>query len=497
MLRKAVRILILVLVLCLALGTGLFLFNASSRYDLIDGFASVPLDFDPETGTSTYQWNTIQVTVTGGFIKGIRSGRRKPDSLVVRALSPFPAIRIVASGTPVTGVSVILENISPERYAESLGSGTASVRTSLNALTFSFDLAAGETHSFVPLEPADADSAQVAILGDSRDGYDTFGQMIQQIDRIDPAFVIDNGDLVYSGKPNQYRLFNHLASGLSTTLCTTLGNHDIRKGGRADYTQLYGPAYYSFDYGSSHYAFLDSSPGWTQKKAVTEEQYAWLEKDLAKAQGKTIIVVSHIPPTDPRNNKQPNPMVAYIDGLGNQVGLIEKFLDSYVDKVTVDHGFQDPQEALRFQKIMSDHGVEKVYLSHIHSFFDYTIDGVRYIITGGAGAELLTTESYYHYILTSNKASDAMTLVQLPSPANNMLTRFVTAATLFAVAIYRENPVPVVLILSGLALLAVLIILQLSIRHQPRLKRIWLLVHDTGRFFMQRRREIYKKKENE
>ncbi len=62
-----------------------------------------------------------------------------------------------------------------------------------------------------------------------------------------------------------------------------LGNHDIRRNGRSIYTELYGPAYYSFDFQDSHFVFLGSSPGWAEIKSISNEQYIWLESDLIKA----------------------------------------------------------------------------------------------------------------------------------------------------------------------------------------------------------------------
>lgn len=75
-----------------------------------------------------------------------------------------------------------------------------------------------------------------------------------------------------------------MVSRFSTALCTTLGNHDIRSNGRETYIKLYGSNYYSFDFGSNHFTFLDSSPGWSQKQTISDEQYARLEreKDIEK-----------------------------------------------------------------------------------------------------------------------------------------------------------------------------------------------------------------------
>jgi 3',5'-cyclic AMP phosphodiesterase CpdA len=244
--------------------------------------------------------------------------------------------------------------------------------------------------------------------------------------------VIDNSDLVYSGKPNQYRIFNQMTSGISTTLCTTLGNHDIRGDGRETYQKLYGPEYYSFDFGGNHFIFLDSSRGYAEKQAIPDVQYAWLERDLQKAQGKRIYVISHVPPTDPRSGVKPNEVQSYTDKVEKEGGFVEQKLEAYSEDESINHGFQTKQEAKKFENLMTQYKVDAVYLSHIHSYFDYTKNGVRYIISGGAGAELMTQNSYYHYLIAKAGATDTLTMVQLPSPPNLILQRYAATVSLFA-----------------------------------------------------------------
>lgn len=103
-------------------------------------------------------------------------------------------------------------------------------------------------------------------LGDNRTGCQTFSNIIGQINSINPIFVADNGDLVFGGEPNKYRLFYETVSKVQVPLYTTLGNHNIRENGRGTYTKLFGPAYYSFDYRNNHFVFLDSSRGWAEKR---------------------------------------------------------------------------------------------------------------------------------------------------------------------------------------------------------------------------------------
>lgn len=165
------------------------------------------------------------------------------------------------------------------------------------------------------------------MLGDNRDGYNTFSQILDQINSINPVFTIDDGDLVFGGEPHKYRLFYETVSKLKTPLYTTLGNHDIRENGRPTYTKLFGPPYYSFDYKNVHFVFLDSSRGWAEKKAIPEEQYVWLENDLKNAQGKLIFVFSHIPPSDPRQYVDPNKIPDIPDE--EKPGFLERIMNNY------------------------------------------------------------------------------------------------------------------------------------------------------------------------
>lgn len=488
-LKRVLKIITLVLVLCLAAAAGLFLYRSYHGYNINTGFTPVPLSYDPDDSSSSYTWNGVDVTVRGGFVKGIQKSS-DGDRLVIRALSPLPSVEVKANA-PARKVLVSLENINPDFYSSSIDKSLRPARITVNTLKFSMDLSAGKAKRIDPVQPATAADDSYVILGDSRDGYETFGKIIEQVNALKPVFVIDNGDLVFSGKPNQYRIFDEMTSGISATLCTTLGNHDIRGNGRETYQKLYGPEYYSFDFGNNHFAFLDSSRGYAEKQAIPEEQYAWLERDLQKAQGKRIYVISHVPPTDPRSGVKPNEIQAYTDKVKKEGGFVEQKLEAYSEDESINHGFQTRQEAERFENLMTKYKADTVYLSHIHSYFDYTKNGVRYLISGGAGAELLTQNSYYHYLIAKAGMSDTLTLVQLPSPPNLILQRYAAAVSLFAKAMYQENRAAVILFIVGFALLVLLLLTLLFLKLRGRLAVFWILLKDTGGFMAKRYQELH------
>lgn len=480
-----------IIFLCFTIGIIVFIYSSQNEYKIDKDFIELPLKFNHYDSSSAYEMEDAEIIAYGGFVKGIQKNKNDIDSIVIRALSPLPSVTVY--GKENASVSLIIENVRPDFYAKSISESNLKVeKIANNTLKINITLNEAEVTKIQPIEPESMNGYSYIILGDNRDGYSTFEEIISQVNGIEPVFVINNGDLVYSGKANQYRLFDKMASEISTTLCTTLGNHDIRGNGRETYTMLYGPNYYSFDFADNHFIFLDSSPGWVEKEAISAEQYTWLESDLEKSKGKRIFVITHIPPADPRNGVSKNEIPNYVSDTNNDENWIEQELDNYSKSKSMNHGFQDPNEAKKFENLMSKYNVDTVYLSHIHSYFEYEKNGVRYLITGGAGAELLTKNSYYHYMVVKNGEVNTSTMVELPSPSNSYIPRYIATVKLFSNAMYDENPVAVFFIISGLVLLITLLIIKLYLWKKQHFTMFSRWICDIVKFAIKRFKEIFK-----
>lgn len=443
----------------------LLLLYARGHYRVSERFAPLPLDFDPYTNTSNYEGNGISLVIHGGFVKGfIREGNG--ETLLLHSISPSPTLTV--KGLPETSaesVNISLENVDPLN-TEIVNQAVHTVKVAgPQTLRFSVPVQKQPLELMVQPKQVQTGYQEFVMLGDNRNGYRTFAQILAQINGIRPLFVVDDGDLVFGGEPNKYRLFQETVSSLQVPLYTTLGNHDVRENGRVIYTSLFGPPYYSFDFAGKHFIFLDSSRGWAEKQAIPEEQYQWLEQDLRKAQGKQIYVFSHVPPKDPRTYKDPNTLPS-IPGVQKQ-GFFERIMNNYTLYKSLNHGFPNPAETARFEHLMEKYHVDTVFLSHIHSYFSYIQNNVRYIISGGAGAELLTQDSYYHYLRVklSNRGSD-LEMVELPSPTNLISERYLAAGQLFARSIYKEYTT---VVWAVIITLIVLIGLFLWLTH-----RVWM-----------------------
>ncbi|OLN28269.1 metallophosphoesterase family protein [Desulfosporosinus metallidurans] len=482
--RKKWLVLIL---LVIGLGfTSAFILHSYKNFKVQQGFVPLPLSFDPYTSVSTYDWDGNMVSIEGGFVKGKVVDNSNQESLLLRSLSPTPIVSFKSEIKKSYGIR--LENVNPAMIKTSDQIGNLKT-IDPHTISFTVDLQANQPKT-IKFELSAQENPEVIMLGDNRNGYGTFSNIIDQVNAIKPAFVVDNGDLVYGGEPNRYRLFYETVSKLQVPLYTTLGNHDIRENGLPIYTELFGPAYYSFDYLKNHFIFLDSSRGWTEKTAIPPEQYRWLEADLQKAHGKRIFVVSHIPPTDPRANVTPN---TYPES--QKTGVLQKLMNKLSGTSDIDHAFNDKAEAKKFEDLMTKYKVDTVFLSHIHSFFSFVRGNVRYIITGGAGAELLSQGSEYHYIrvhITDDE--NYLEIVELPSPPNQIIDRYWAAAQLFISSTYKEYSSLVLAI--GLFLVLIIGWILWVLRHKwwPFLKKLGRWIYEVAKLSILKYKEIVRNK---
>jgi len=209
------------------------------------------------------------------------------------------------------------------------------------------------------------------VYGDTRSNPQDHANVVAGIVASSPRFVVHTGDFVARGKDYwrwQSEYFKPAAALMkNTTLFPCLGNHENNSqwyyylfrtpAGGGDYQEQW----YSFDYGSCHFAVVDTdvdfSPG--------SEQYAWLEADLESTTAEWVFVIHHHP--------------AYSSG---------------------GHGGEEKvQEHL--VPLYETCGVNMVFSGHDHIYERSYKDGVYYVVSGGGGAPLYDCEQkpnpYHQY----------------------------------------------------------------------------------------------------
>ena len=202
-----------------------------------------------------------------------------------------------------------------------------------------------------------------AVCGDNRGGWEVYRKILDSVERDESAFLISTGDLVNNGYENEFQEFAEFMRDFTLPFYPVPGNHDDADGRLSAYLKHSGaPArHYSLDYGVVHFSLMDTSSG-----AASAEELAWVAEDLEATDQPVKVVVLHYPPFDPA-------ATGHIMYHGNAA----------------------------FMELMVKKGVKLVFCGHIHSHDDAMRDGVRYIITGGAGAPLYPAPgrpAYYHYV---------------------------------------------------------------------------------------------------
>lgn len=108
-------------------------------------------------------------------------------------------------------------------------------------------------------------------------------------------FIIHTGDICRKPGLTQHReVFNHKTLGVPVR--HTLGNHDFVKEPYGEYTfeSLYGPVWYSFDFGGIHYIIASIDHGEAPSGYEREDQWTWLENDLKqKDPAKPLFIMCH------------------------------------------------------------------------------------------------------------------------------------------------------------------------------------------------------------
>ncbi|NOX97936.1 MAG: hypothetical protein GXO98_07770 [Nitrospirae bacterium] len=244
--------------------------------------------------------------------------------------------------------------------------------------------------------PARDEAFTFVVIGDNRPGGrgdkvtqpPIFYRAINEINLLDPDFVVILGDLVW-GYTADKNLISRMWDGFDAAVAKfkvpyflVLGNHDVSNATMQQvYLERYGdrfPQFYSFDYKGYHFIILDSDYPWEQRnnKSITGKQLAWLKKDLVRHQGaKKTFVFLHKP--------------LWSNSRSNWLKEVHPLLAKY--------------------------GVDTVFAGHAHLYTkDPTRDGVRYLVSGGGGAGMSESEftgSFFHYLMITVRGDKISTAV--------------------------------------------------------------------------------------
>jgi hypothetical protein len=227
--------------------------------------------------------------------------------------------------------------------------------------------------------PTDGSPFSFLLYGDTRWGvhiHKPFAEMmVADADKYGANLVIHTGDLVTKGNEWdlwQERFFKPASPLISRVpIMPVPGNHELNAELYYDYFNLpNNEAWYHFRYGMADFYGVNTNVGFSPKSS----QYKWLDEQLSKNTGRWKIVFMHHPPFACSVARKPGNKNVIRD----LVPLFEK------------------------------HGVHLVLLGHDHLYGrSRDINGVHYIISGGAGSylykcrpdeKMVVCERKYNYV---------------------------------------------------------------------------------------------------
>ena len=272
-----------------------------------------------------------------------------------------------------------------------------------------------------------------AVFGDNKNSITTFDNLIKKVNAEDVLFAIDIGDLVEDGEREKFRFFINQIRHSDKPLLTAIGNHELREDGRGTYYNLFGRFYYSFTVGDAYFIILDDANEYN----LDPWQMQWLKEQLEKSlKYKYRFVFMHVPLFDPRT-----------EGL------------------RIAHNLKDVKLAKHLDTLFNEYNITMLFASHIHAYYRGVWGRTPYIITGGAGAELVGTDpehDFYHYIkVTVSDAGVSYEVKRVKSPDFEIIDRMAHDVWIYIYAFFVLHYLDVILVI-------LLIYLTFTIRSMRR-----------------------------
>jgi 3',5'-cyclic AMP phosphodiesterase CpdA len=221
----------------------------------------------------------------------------------------------------------------------------------------------------VMLWAAAAHGWSFGVCGDSRDDKDgIFPRILAEVRDSDMEFLIHVGDLERPGGAKSWTAFKEKTAGFPKPMHIVIGNHEIYKSSREEFARFFGlsSTFHAFTHKNARFLILDNAGG-----SLPDSTLQWLDKELGSHPKRKngivhIVVAMHFPPQT--DNIFPHGTVT---------------------------GYADQSQKLL--KILSRHKVDLVLCGHEHMHLVDDWNGIKVIVSGGAGAPLVPFQRYGFY----------------------------------------------------------------------------------------------------
>lgn len=193
-------------------------------------------------------------------------------------------------------------------------------------------------------------------------------QAVAIVNRLKPDMVIVTGDMINTvGKPGELAEFTRIVGTIDKSIPVWFipGNHDIpkieKREDMRDYLDTYGYDRFSFEHKGCAFIGINTNVIKDGALELEEEQFEWLEKQLADAAGAQFrFVFMHCPP----------------------------FVKNLDEKETYSNLSKEQRE--RYMRLFERYGVKAVFAGHLHNNSEAEVYGVK-VVTAGPVSKPLGT----------------------------------------------------------------------------------------------------------
>ena len=200
---------------------------------------------------------------------------------------------------------------------------------------------------------------------------------VEKANALDPAFVFITGDLVNDpANPVQDSIYRGRLSEIQAPVYAVPGNHDylgFTREKQQAYIAQRGYDRFSFQTKDCAFIGIDSNCILDGAQEAEEEQWEWLEKELAAAKDcRYTFVFLHCP-------------------------IIRESLDELEDY------FNFPMDKRRqYIELFKEYGVDAVLTGHCHQEYQCTVDGILFTVAGPVGHPLGHGTSGFNVVSVSS-----------------------------------------------------------------------------------------------
>ncbi len=170
-------------------------------------------------------------------------------------------------------------------------------KTSGNFYIKADSLKSGYDFGLIPFPASGKKNVRFLQLADTETGYDFgwTGPIRDYAANEEVSFIIHTGDICYEYGLN-FHGSNVTAETMGVPVYYCVGNHDLVKGnyGEELFEKNFGPAFYSFDAGNTHFIVTPMLAGDYKPSYTKEDVYRWMKNDLQLVDpSKNLVVFNH------------------------------------------------------------------------------------------------------------------------------------------------------------------------------------------------------------